>query len=989
MFGIVIVSHSRTLAKSLCELAVELSGKNIPVSYAGGVEGKDEAFGTDATDIMAAVESVYSDDGVIIFADMGSALISSETALDFIDPDKAENIYISSAPLVEGVINAALQCSIGTPLKLSLSEAEESLFQKIEYLKKDEANFKSGEISRENPDLAGKENTDNAYGDTDSSKIISNDKGLNNERTDKTVISDKKNNDKSCNKDISGKIIHNENKSFEEDRDSSINTLYQSELTESIGIERGREADIENKNITESEFIYESATDKKLNKIFIIKNRNGLHARPAAKLIKAVSESGCSAQISNITKNRGPVNALSMNRLSTLELVSGDEMLVEPEGDSEGCAGLLEIIKKLVDDNFGEEEAAVYQKKSSGGKNTGSKDKYGKSDRIRKDSLELSESIKSEDWRGQDVGLKNNEADPCKTMMYGQKDIVVLSAGIALGEVFIIDSSEIDTEIKKCESIDDEIKKLERAVEKVKSEIRKTVEQVENRLPGDKMQILETHLFILDDPDLKEEAALIIRNEKYTAASAWSLSAKAVIDRYEKLENEYLKIRSTDVKDAASRVLKYLVPDQEKGNSKLQDSFIPQGAVIAAEKLTPSQVLRFDPEKIGGIILAENNTTSHATILAKSLGIPAIGGYEKVRQLKMGSLIGLDALNCRVYTDPDKKVCSDLTDEKELFISERKRLQEESAALSYTKDGKRIKIYANIASVSEAEAAVKNGAEGVGVLRTEFLFLDKNAPPSEDEQISFFSEIFRIMEGRPVTVRTLDIGGDKIIPYMDLPGEDNPFLGLRGVRIYDKYRNLFKTHVRSILRAGFENDLKIMIPMISQYYECRKVYEIIKDVHKELEKENADHIWPVEIGIMIETPSSVIMAKELAGVSDFFSIGTNDLTQYVLAAERGNPSLSYYSDPYDPSVLRSVRTAVLAAETAGIEVSLCGELGGDPLAAPLLIGMGISCLSMNPFKIPAVKKAVRNIKSAECSEKCVSVLFKAVSADDVKEIMEI
>ena len=907
MFGIVIVSHSRTLAKSLCKLAEELSGKKIPVTYAGGVEGKDEVFGTDATDIMDAVESVYSDDGVIIFADMGSALISSETALDFIDSDKAGNIYISSAPLVEGVISAAVQCSIGTSLKQSLSEAEESLLQKIEYLKKDE------EFSA--PDKDSNEN------------IIS-----------KT----------SCDND------------------------------------RG------SRNFTGSELTEKTDHDRKITGVFTIKNKNGLHARPAAKLVKAVSESGCIAEVSNTTKKRGPVNALSMNRLSTLELVSGDEMLVDAQGNSEESENLLKTIKKLVDDNFGEEESDFFNRGSnSGRKNNYSKDDSSKSGSNTSLNKELSESTEDSSMRIKEKILKNEDAETGKVRPEGQSGIVVLSPGIALGEVYIIDSSEIDTEIKKCENTDDEIEKLDNAVEKVKSEIRKTVDRVGHRLPGDKMQIMETYLFILDDPDLKEKAYLIIREKNYTAASAWSLSAKAVIERYENIENEYLKTRSADVKDAASRVLKYLVSDHEKENRQSPETFIPQGAVIAAEKLTPSQVLRFAPDRIGGIILAESNTTSHASILAKSLGIPAIGGYEKIKQLKTGDIIGLDALNCLVFISPDEKQVSALIDAKEIFISERRRLQEESVSPAYTKDGKRIKIYANIASVSEAEAAVKNGAEGVGVLRSEFLFLEKNTPPSEEDQFRFFSEIFKIMEGRPVTVRTLDIGGDKIIPYMDLPLEDNPFLGMRGVRIYDSYRDLLKIHIRSILRAGFENDLRIMIPMISQYDECRKAYDLLNEVHNELASENINHIWPVEIGIMIETPSSVIMAKELAGVSDFFSIGTNDLTQYILAAERGNPSLSSYSDPYDPSVLRAVRNTVLAGEAAGIEVSLCGELGGEPQAAPLLIGMGISGLSMNPFKIPAVKKAVRNMDSAECSEKCVSVLFKAVSADDVKKIMEI
>ena len=875
MFGIVIVSHSRALAKSLCELARELSGKDIPVAYAGGVEGKDEAFGTDATDIMDAVESVYSEEGVIIFADMGSALISSETALDFIDPDMAANIYISSAPLVEGVLSSAVQCGIGSPLKLSVSEAEESLIQKIEYLKKEKA------------DLSPPENT---------VSISSND------RNSKSIIS------------------HSE-------------------------LETGK---------------------------FIIRNKNGLHARPAAKLIKAFSDSGCRSEVTNLTKNRGPVNGLSMNRLSTLEILSGDEILISADGDEKACTSLFSNIQKLVDDNFGEDEEAFVDKEIFPA-GAGTK--------------EYLNSKKNENISGKtgskkaDNGKDNKSADE-------KRGLVILSKGIAIGKIYLADSAVLDETADFTEKPDDEITKLENAVDRVKSEIKRTSGQVKNRLSDDKMQIIETHLFILDDPDLKEETVEKIKNKKYTAAYAWSLSAKTIIERYENLENEYLKIRSADVRDAASRVLKYLKADKKNENISADENYIPEGAVVAAEKLTPSQILNFDPDRIGGILLSENITTSHASILAKSLGIPAIGGYEKISLLREGDKIGIDAVNCIVYPDPDKKTEKYLLDAEKSFLSERKKLQTESLEPAYTKDGKRIKICANISSLSEAEAAVNNGADGVGVLRTEFLFLEKNTPPTEEEQYKFFSSIFKIMEGRPVTVRTLDVGGDKIIPYMNLPVEDNPFLGMRGVRLYENFKNLLKIHIRSMLRAGYENDLKIMIPMISQYNECRKTYDLINEIHKELEREKIPHIWPVEIGIMIETPSAVIMSNELAGISDFFSIGTNDLTQYVLASERGNPSLFSYSDPYDPSVLRAVRNTIHAAESAGIEVSLCGELGGDPDAASLLIGLGLTSLSMNPFKIPEVKKSVRNIISTECSEKCVSILFKAVSADGVREILK-
>ena len=829
MFGIVIVSHSRILAESLSALASEISGKNIPIAFAGGVEGDEKLFGTDATDILDAVESVYSDEGVLVFADMGSALISTETALDFMDAEKAANVYISPAPMVEGVISAAVQCGIGSSIKASASEAEESLFQKIEFLKK---------------------------------------------------------------KDYPSDNIKN-------------NSASPGQTEENIQ-----------------------------KRVFRIKNKNGLHARPASKLIKTVSASGCRVEVSNITGGRGPANALSLNRLSSLEVLKDDEVLITASGDEGDVLHFFEETEKLINNNFGEDDGSP------------------------------------------DIKSLNKEDEKKET------GLISLSEGIALGRAYILSEASIDVKTEKTENCADEIIKLESAVNEVKSEIKRSIIKGRNRISSDKMQIIETHLFILDDPDLFEESRNRINKEKITASSAWSQSAKDVVKRYENLEDIYLKTRSSDIRDVSSRVLNKLT------NNMTQSDEIDAGSVVIAEKLIPSQVLRLDPDRISGILVSDSSTSSHAAILAKSLGIPSIGGYDKISLIKKDDFIVFDSALCEVFINPDEKIKEDFLNRKETFIKEKLELQKISSEHAFTREGKLVQVNANISSLAEAYSAVKNGADGIGVLRTEFLFLEKNSPPSEEEQFSFFSSVFKIMDGRPVTVRTLDIGGDKQVPYMNLPVEDNPFLGLRGVRIYSEYPDIIKTHIRALLRAGFDNDLKIMIPMISKFEECSRSYDIINKVHLELEEENIDHIWPVEIGIMIETPASVVMADELAGISDFFSIGTNDLTQYTLAAERGNPDLAKYSDPYDPAVIRRVRKPVLAAEKAGIDVSLCGELGGDTEAVPLLIGLGITSLSMNPHRIPEVKKKIRNISDKQCKANFVSVLFKAVSPDEVKKYMQ-
>ncbi len=483
--------------------------------------------------------------------------------------------------------------------------------------------------------------------------------------------------------------------------------------------------------------------------------------------------------------------------------------------------------------------------------------------------------------------------------------------------------------------------------------------------------IFDAHQLILDDPDILEATRSAIFDEHVNPAAAWHAAIVQAVAQYDALDDPYLKQRASDVRDVGNQVLYALAGKPAFAGIKFEEPVI-----LVAEDLTPTQTAGLDLEKIHGIATVLGGPTSHSAILARSFGIPAISGIpESTLRLPPETIGGLDGSQGALWVNPDPEVSTLLLERRAVWLARRAALLQQSSLSGSTQDGHRIEVAANVGNLADARASVKNGAEGIGLLRTEFLFLTRTTPPGELEQYEALHEIVSALEGKPVIVRTLDVGGDKPLPYISLPVEANPFLGVRAIRLSLQRPDLFKTQLRAILRASAAGQVRIMFPMISGAEEILAAREILSECHLALEAENIPHQWPIETGIMIEVPSAAVLAHQLAPAVDFFSIGTNDLTQYTLAAERGNANLANYADGLHPAVLHLVHQVAQAADANGKWAGICGELGGDPAAVPILVGLGIKELSMNAGSIPRVKALLRTFTLAEAQSFAHRALF--------------
>jgi len=410
--------------------------------------------------------------------------------------------------------------------------------------------------------------------------------------------------------------------------------------------------------------------------------------------------------------------------------------------------------------------------------------------------------------------------------------------------------------------------------------------------------------------------------------------------------------------------------------------------ILFAQDITPTETAQLDMTNILGIMTVGGGPTSHSAILARALGIPAISSASpSIERLPNGTLVALDGFSGKVWVNPESALQEELKARRETWLESRQKLLLTSHAPAKTRDGHHVEVFANIGNVQDAQNAVKNGADGVGLLRTEFLFLTRETPPSEAEQLTVLRQIGAAMGDRPITVRTLDVGGDKEVPYIKLPPEANPFLGVRAIRMSLRNTDLFMVQLRAILRAATDFHFRIMFPMIANVDEVRQARAWLEKAHQQLVDENLPHTWPIETGIMVEIPSAALLSHILAREVDFFSIGTNDLTQYTLAAERGNPLLADMADALHPAVLRLIAEVVEAAHAEGKWVGVCGELAGNPLAVPVLVGLGVDELSLNSSGIPLTKSMIRTMDTIEVRILAKQIL-KTESVSEVRKISQ-
>ena len=554
-----------------------------------------------------------------------------------------------------------------------------------------------------------------------------------------------------------------------------------------------------------------------------------------------------------------------------------------------------------------------------------------------------------------------------------------ISEGIGLGKTVILEENGLKIEKQKIEDISAEKQQIYDAVKEVESEIEKLIQNID----GTEKEIMQAYLMILQDPSLIQETIKIIEQEKCNSEYAVENGLNQIIKTFEEMDDPYMAARSRDIEDMKKRILSKLLKIEEIDLSKL-----PENTILVAKELSTSDSAKMNLKNISGIITEIGGVNSHMAIIARTNEIPAIVGIRHIfENIKENDFIALNGATGEIFLNPTQEKIEELTKNQENIKQEKQELEKYKNKKAITKDGHQVELLANIGGPQDIQIVIDNTAEGVGLLRSEFLYMDAKDFPSEEEQFEAYKKIAESLENKRLVIRTLDIGGDKDLKYMKLPKEENPFLGYRAIRIYLDNVDLFKVQLRAILRASSYGNVAIMLPMISSIEELRKSKEIIEEVKQELTTKNIKFNENIEVGIMVEIPSSAVMADEFAKECDFFSIGTNDLIQYTIAVERGNEKLANLYSHFNPAVIRLIKSAIDGAHKNGILCGMCGEAAGDVKFIPLLVGLGLDEFSMNANKILKARKLITDLSFEECKELANKVL-KLESTEDVKRILD-
>jgi phosphoenolpyruvate-protein phosphotransferase/dihydroxyacetone kinase phosphotransfer subunit len=824
--GIVIVSHSETLASGVRELAAEMAGPDVRLELAGGL-AEEGALGTDAVRVLEAIGRADSGDGVLVLMDLGSAVLSAETALDFLTPEQRESVLLCGAPLVEGAVAAAVAARLGESLAEVAKEASGGLQAKTVQLG-------AGETAP--PDPAG------------------------------------------------------------------LSAPSEEDLTLRLSV----------------------------------RNPLGLHARPAARFVQTAAAFDANVEVINLTGGRGPASGRSLNGLATLGIRQGHEILVSAHGPQ--AAAALDGLAALAGRDFDEETTSAA-----------------------------------------------SSAPPVPPPPAAPPDAGQALRGLPGAPGIVSGPARhfrpVDPEIPTGSSGDPEAEwdALTRALEQMRTEIRAARDSVASRAGEYSAAIFDAHLLFLDDEALLGPARHAIFEEGRNAAEAWHGAAEAVAAEYRGLDDEYLQARAEDLTGVARQVVAALTGDAAAA------SLSASGIVVAAD-LTPADTASLDRELALGVATAAGSPTSHSAILARSLGIPAaVGLGEALLSVPEGTELLLDGDVGIVHLEPAEKLAAEYQRRAAAREQAARSARAAAAEPALTRDGRRIEVVANIGSPNDVPAAIENGAEGVGLLRTEFLFLERDSMPSEDEQYAVYKSVAEGLEGRPLILRTLDVGADKPLPYLPLEQEANPFLGVRGIRLALEQPDLLETQLRAVLRTAAQYPLKVMFPMVATLEEFRQAKSMVAEARTALDQKGEPIPEELEVGVMIEVPAAALAAEQFAPEVDFFSLGTNDLVQYTMAAERGNASVAGLADGLHPSVLRLIRIVAQAADENGKWAGVCGELASDPVAVPALVGLGIAELSANAPAIPAVKQAVRGVDT-EAARDLAERALELSSAAEVRSL---
>jgi multiphosphoryl transfer protein len=816
MTGIVVVSHSRALARAAVELAAEMvPGDQVRIAVAAGLD--ETTFGTDATAIVDAVTEVDDGSGVVVLMDLGSAVLSAELALELLDPELRERVLLSPAPLVEGLAVAVVAAAGGAGPAAVAAEAGAALAAKLAQL----GAAAPGAEPAAGPGEVGSSGTGSGEAESGGS--------------------------------APGEFVSGE---------------------------------------------------------FEVANPHGLHARPAATLVRGARPDDATVELRNLTTGSGWVPAASLSRVATLGALRGHRLQVRASGPGADRAvqGVLALAARRFDEPAESGPAPAGANAPRAG-------------------------------HGIDVAGGPFPAAP----------------GLAIGPAVVPATGRLDLAADAPGDPAAARRRSAAAREAVRADLERTRELTRREVGEVEAAIFEAHLLLLDDPDLGADAER--RMDAGTGpARAWVEAAGRVAAEFEALPDPYLQARAADVRAVADAMARELLG----AAGSVAERSGP--GILLADDLTPAQVAALDPERVLGIVLAAGSPTGHSAILARARGIPTVvSAGAGVLALAAGTTLALDGTTGELHVDPAPAVLAELQRRRVAPAAAATAVLAAAAAPARTGDGVPILVAANLGSLADAERAARSGADLAGLVRTEFLFLDRATAPDVDEQFAAYRGLADALGGRRITLRTLDVGGDKPLPYAPQPAEANPFLGVRGIRFALAQRELLRDQLLAVVRVAHETPVSVMFPMVSTLEELAETRRRLDDAVAAIGRGQPGGL---QVGIMVEVPAAALRAASFAPLVDFLSIGTNDLTQYALAAERGNPQLAALADPLDPGVLALVESVCRAA-AGGPLVAVCGELAADERAARLLVGMGVRELSVAPPAVPAVKAAVRRIATAD------------------------
>lgn len=556
------------------------------------------------------------------------------------------------------------------------------------------------------------------------------------------------------------------------------------------------------------------------------------------------------------------------------------------------------------------------------------------------------------------------------------------SKGYGVGTIVRIEETDLSFEDKKITDVDAEVARFQKAVEDFTEKTMDMAAKMREQVGEKEAEILEGHVIMVSDPAMADEVTNQIKDGSCAERALWNV-CDMFIQIFSMAEDELTNQRVTDVQDMRNRLLKILL-----GKEEVDISQVPKGTILAARDLTPSMTVGLHKENVVGILTEVGGKTSHSAILARALEIPAVLSIPDIMQtVKDGQEVALDGDLGVVILDPSEGEKAEYHVKREQYVKEKEALRALVGKPTITADGKQVELVCNIGKPQDSDMVLERDGEGVGLFRTEFLFMDRTNTPSEEEQFQAYKQVAETMQGKPVIIRTLDVGGDKEIPYLNLEKEENPFLGYRAIRVCLKQKDLYRAQLRALLRASAYGDIRIMVPMVTCLDELRQVKELLGELMKELDQEQIAYNKEIKVGIMVETPAASLMADLLAKEADFFSIGTNDLTQYTMVVDRGNAQVAYLYSAYNPAVLRSIAHVIACGNKAGIPVGMCGEAAADEKLIPLLLAYGLDEFSVSATSVLATRNTIAKwtIEEAKALAKEVEGLG---TREEVEQLLE-